>query len=350
VTQFAVASVPHWEFPRNAASIGLLVSYGREQGLADADLFRATGLDPAIVDDPTAMVAARQELQVAQNLTTLLGDRAAVALEIGTRYRISTFGMFGYACLTSPTVGSAIAFALKYYDLSYGFCLPRVSLEGGEAVVRFDIPGLTGPIARFMLERDLAAIRVVLDDMLGSRLPFTSMRLAYPKSAGPYRRIFGLAPVFNAAETEVRFDATILERPLPQANDATVELCEAQCRDIVARSRNRSGFSHEVRELLVNVGRTQRSIAEVAHELAVSERTLRRRLAEEGTSFRALVDEVQHPLACELLASGALSVDDVAIRLGYAEASSFIVAFKRWHGMTPARFARSASRPRAALA
>jgi AraC-like DNA-binding protein len=78
----------------------------------------------------------------------------------------------------------------------------------------------------------------------------------------------------------------------------------------------------------------------VARQLVMSPRTLRRRLEAEGTSYRALVDEVRQALAEEMLATGALTVEDVAIRLGYAEASSFIYAFKRWKGTTPAAYAR----------
>ena len=78
------------------------------------------------------------------------------------------------------------------------------------------------------------------------------------------------------------------------------------------------------------------AIEAVAHEMGMSTRSLRRRLVEAGTSFRALREEVVSTLAVELLETGVLTVDDVAVRLGYAEASSFIHAFKRWTGQTPA--------------
>lgn len=335
-----MSSVPHWDFPRNAASVALLVDFGLSRGVDLARLLRGAELDERTLRDPRTTVRARDELQVAQNLIDALGDAPGIGLDVGVLYRIGTFGIFGYACLTSPTIGDAIAFALRYYDLSYGFCLPSVSLDGDLAVVRFELPGLSGPIARFLLERDLAAIRTVLDDLLGGRMPFLSLELAVPRGPGRYRRIFGVTPRFDAEANVATFDASLLSRALPQANRATVAMCEAQCREIVTRHRARSGIAHQVRDQLVRVGGAPRGVADVAAALALSERTLRRRLTEEGTSYRALLEEVQHSLATEMLASGALSVDDVAVRLGYAEASSFIVAFKRWHGMTPAAFAR----------
>ncbi len=79
-------------------------------------------------------------------------------------------------------------------------------------------------------------------------------------------------------------------------------------------------------------------MAEVAAGLAMSERTLRRRLTAVGTRYQSLLDEVRQALAEEMLDTGLLSVEDVAQRLGYAEASSFIHAFRRWRGETPARY------------
>ena len=79
----------------------------------------------------------------------------------------------------------------------------------------------------------------------------------------------------------------------------------------------------------------------------MSERTLRRRLADAGTGYQALLDEVRQALAEEMLDTGVLSVEDVAQRLGYAEASSFIHAFKRWRGMTPSQYRLRRTRPAA---
>ena len=149
---------------------------------------------------------------------------------------------------------------------------------------------------------------------------------------------FGQRPRFGRPTTVATYDSAFLHRPLPQADPHTVAACEAQCRELVARRRARAGIAHEVRELLSRPGAIGVGMDHVARELAVSTRTLRRRLAESGTSFQELLDEVREVLAQELLAT--LAVEDVALRLGYAEASSFIHAFKRWKGVTPAAYAR----------
>jgi AraC-like DNA-binding protein len=123
-------------------------------------------------------------------------------------------------------------------------------------------------------------------------------------------------------------------------------MCRTQCHTLLERRRQRTGVALRVREELTSIDGAPHMIARVARRLAMSERTLRRRLAEENTTFRDLSDEVHRMLAEELLATGALSVEDVALRLGYAEATSFIAAFKRWTGTTPARHQRAVA-PRA---
>jgi AraC-like DNA-binding protein len=155
-----------------------------------------------------------------------------------------------------------------------------------------------------------------------------------------YRAVFGVMPEFGRDANMASFDASYLDRPLPLANSHAVAMCEAQCRELVSRRRARSGFAHDVRESLTRLGALSSRMPDVARQLNISTRTLRRRLEEEGTTFRALLDEVREALAEELLAAGAVPVEDVATRLGYAEASSFIHAFKRWKGVTPTAFAQ----------
>ena len=76
----------------------------------------------------------------------------------------------------------------------------------------------------------------------------------------------------------------------------------------------------------------------IASQLGMSERTLQRRLKEEGTSFQALLDRTRHYLARELLRNTRVPLTDVALQLGFSEPSTFFRAFKKWEGMTPGQF------------
>jgi AraC-like DNA-binding protein len=144
-----------------------------------------------------------------------------------------------------------------------------------------------------------------------------------------------LPTVFDVAAGQLRFPASYLTANLPRASPAALALAEELCADLVSRRRDQSPLAQQVRILLAQRLAFDPSAAGVATALALGERTLRRRLANDGTSFKRLLDDVRISLSAQLLATGTLSVTEVAQRLGYAEAASFIHAHRRWHGKTP---------------
>lgn len=111
--------------------------------------------------------------------------------------------------------------------------------------------------------------------------------------------------------------------------------------------RSDTGVTEAVRNLLVRNPGTIPDQIGVAGELFVSPRTLSRRLNEEGTSFRALLDEVRRTRAEELLTHTDMTTEQVAAHLGYAEAASFIRAFRRWKDCPPQEFRARGADPRA---
>ncbi|MBB4910932.1 AraC family transcriptional regulator [Actinophytocola algeriensis] len=339
MTRLAESAVRHWDFRRGVEGTSVLVRFGTDHGVPRRTLLAGSGLTAAQLADPSLEVEARQELRVVRNLAAALPDAGVAA---GREYHATTFGILGFAFLSSPTMGAAVAVALRYYDLSFAFSIPDVTVADGQVRLVLDDRLLPADVARFLVERDLAAIHTVIDELLPAGVPLTGLefRFAEPEVSDQYEATFGLRPRFGCPANVATFDASYLTEPLPLANAHTVAMCEAQCRDIVARRRARSGTAHEVRELLTRLGALGSPMPEVARELNLSTRTLRRRLEEEGTSFRALLDEVREALAEELLTKGAVPVEDVAVRLGYAEASSFIHAFKRWKGVTPIAYVR----------
>jgi AraC-like DNA-binding protein len=344
MAELAAPAIRDWDFPRTAAGILLMTRFGEDRGVDVVDALRGTSLAMSQLRDPALLVDARQELAVVRNLVRELGDSAEMAIELGRRYHVTTFGIFGFACISSPTLRDAMAFSLRYLDLSFTFSIPHVALDADKISMTLHDERVPEDVAAFLVLRDLAAIYTVMRDLLPD-VAFRSLefRRAGPSTVESYVDLFGFVPVFGAETNVATLDLAFLDEPLPQANEHTVAICEEQCRELVTRKRARSGISHDVRERLVRVGGVEAGMDAVAHELAMSPRTLRRRLSEAGTSYRVLVDEVRQALAEEMLATAALSVEDVAIRLGYAEASSFIYAFKRWKGITPAAFARRAS-------
>jgi AraC-like DNA-binding protein len=308
-----------WEFPRSAAGLGVLVAFAARKGIGRRTTLAGTGLTDHLLGTG-AEVTAAQELRVVRNLCRLLGHQAGV--EVGRAYDLTSFGAFGFAVLSSRTVHEAMNVALRFIDLSYTFAIPSAEVVGSEVVVTVDGSGLPADVRRFLVERDATAIHGVLGELVpggvGGRL------------------------TLHDDHALLTFDVAELDRPLPRGNPESVAVYEQLCAEVVTTRRRRSGVTQDARVLIAQKLPTGAPMSAVAADLGLSERSLRRRLEAESVSYQALLDEVRESLARELLRGRAtLAVEDLAVRLGYAGATTFIHAFRRWTGTTPAAYSRA---------
>ncbi|WP_255375942.1 AraC family transcriptional regulator [Saccharomonospora sp. CUA-673] len=336
-----------------------------ELGRSRHDILRGSGLDPAVLDDPHAHVSADQELAVVRNLVATcaagsapagaqplrdprLRDPGLLGLEAGTRYHATSYGIWGYAVTSCATVRQAVELALRYVELTHVFCIPELRTDGPLAELHCRTDDVPADVRSFLAARDVAAIATLVREQAAAELLPTAITLAAPAPPDPepYRAVLGVVPEFGDT-TRITFPHAVLDHPMPQANEHNLALCERQCREVLEARRRATATATLVRRVLTEQGPAL-GMAEVAATLSMTVRTLRRRLADEGVGFRSLVDRVRRERADQLLAGEAMTVEQVAQRLGYSEASSFIHAFTRWHGMSPREFRRrtgSARRP-----
>ncbi|MDT0498454.1 AraC family transcriptional regulator [Algiphilus sp. W345] len=336
--------MPVWTTRRSAISARQLTELAVEHGLPRREILRGTGTTEAELDDPGAEIDAAQELALVARLVECLGHVPGLGLQAGSRYRLTSYGIWGFAMMSSATLRSAIALGLRYLDLTYAFNELRVEEGGREAALVLDDHAIPQALREFLVERDAAAIHVIASELLNEPLPQLGIDLRYPGPAHAhlYEAMAGVCPHFGAADNRIRIDASILDRAPIQADAPTARLCREQC-DSLLRQRHseKSGFSARVQRLLRQHGETLPSLELAARQLRCSARTLRRRLAEQGSSYRQLVAVQRREHAERLLDCRELSVEQIAAQLGYAESASFIHAYKRWRGVTP-NAARSA--------
>lgn len=332
-----------WDLLRSTTSAAILTDLAAEHGVPPAITLAGTDIEAAALRDPEAEITASQELRLVRNLVAELGHIPGLGLEAGTRYHAATHGIWGFAVISSPTVRAALDIATRFFELSFSFAQLHKVSDGDQVTLTFDDRETPDEVRIFLAERDIAAVATVQRDLLGAVVIADRARLRLPRPAYADRlvEVTGNLPEYDADLTSITVTAEILDLPLPQANPHTAAICERQCAELVQRRHARLGIAGEVRDLLARRS-TITDQEDVARELHVSVRTLRRQLADEGTSFRELSSEVGRLLAEELLATG-LSVEEVAHRLGYSGASAFTHAFRRWHDTTPGRYARARS-------
>ncbi|WP_196054765.1 AraC family transcriptional regulator [Nocardia aurantiaca] len=329
-----------WDLVRTTSGVHVVTRLAEERGMPAGECLAGSGLPVGAAREQYSEVTARQELTVIRNLLARFGDQAGLGLEAGVRHHFSLHGPWGVALLASRTLRDAVQVALRYVELAFAFGELSFEETQGEGRLRFDDREVPEDVRAFLTERVMAGVQIIGRELYSVGVPVlrVDFRHGAPVDIARYRTVFGVEPTFDAPGNELVFDASHLDAVLPQANEWARSTCEQMCRDLLARRRTRSGVAGSVRDLLVRNPGVLPDQSAIAAELYVSPRTLSRRLNEEGTSFRALLDEVRQALSEELLDRTDMTTEQVAARLGYAEAASFIRAFRRWQGCPPQEY------------
>ncbi|MBH0780431.1 AraC family transcriptional regulator [Nocardia bovistercoris] len=328
-----------WDLRRNTSSVHDLVGLARERGISARACLAGSSVTPEAAAAASAEITARQELRVVTNLVRECGEPGLGAIA-GARTRLSAAGPWGLAMLSSPTVREMIEVARRYLDTTVVFGKLTFEESGDEARLRLDDAEAPAQVRAFLAERALAGFGPIGRDLFGAAIPMARVEFRHgaPPDTARHREIYGVTPLFDAEATVAVFDRRTVDRPLPRPSERARAACEQLCRDLLARHHARDGMAATVRDLLVREpGAIPDQIA-VATALFMSPRTLSRRLNQEGTSFRALLDEVRQTLSEVLLTHTDMTTEQLAARLGYAEAASFIRAFRRWNDCPPQEY------------
>ncbi len=329
------------EVRRPVVSAQILTRLATGHGMTLGACLKDTGIDEAALANPNTEIIASQELQLARNLVREIGHIPGIGLDAGLQYHLSAYGIFGFALLTSTCLRNTFSTAENYLDLTYAFVRFKPGIVNDKVYeLQLDDSQIPEDVRQFLFERDLAAWANVMHEIQPALLPVisASFRCKRPAYAQRYRELCSVEPRFEAADNIICFDPAHIDDPLPQSNSDMARLCVEQCRQVLEKRRVRGGIAGRVRDRLLQAPNRMTGIEEVAADLHVAVRSLRRRLEEEGTTFRALSEEVRQTLAEEFLRIPGMKIEEIAIRLGYAEPASFIHAFKRWKNVSPNAF------------
>lgn len=334
-----------WDFRRGVATARVLCQLGLDHGLSLDQVLHDSGLSSAQVNDPQGDVDAQQEIQIIRNLVTGLPSQPTLGIEAGCRYHVTTYGLWGYAVLSSPTLGMGISMASRMLNQTFSLTTNEVEQLGEQIRVTYHSDHLPPDVRQFIMDRDRAAVVTLQREILGHPLPYQAvlMRRAEPSAeiAQAYAKLFGVRPQFGQPHDRSLFAAALMHQPLPQADPHTAALCEQMCKKLVDARTRRTGVAERVRDRILRTPGQIPDMEAIAEEMRITSRTLRRHLTAEGTSFRSLLEEVRSTLAEELMAKAALTHSEIAERLGYADVTTFIEAFRRWKGMPPSEFRKA---------
>jgi AraC-like DNA-binding protein len=321
--------------------LGALAAELAAEGISVRDLFARSGVDASQLEDAHARISHRQRLALYRNARRL-AKRSDIGLLAGARQRISDYGIYGYAMVSSRTFGDALLFSLDHITMA-GPAVRQISfrIEGGTtAILRSHGLDTLGDLLPFAAEFWRSSMTALFSRVLEA--PFPSKRMVFPFPAPVhwrnYERMFDCPIDFDADRMEWHFDATVLDLPCPNANPITAKICQQVCEVVLTERPDDSDLVRKIRTACLNSPNRFPVAADIASELGLSLRTFHRRLADEGLSYQSIVDGMRRSLATELLENTHLSIDQVAERVGFADATSFRKAFKKWTNRSPTDF------------
>ncbi len=314
----------------------------RGLGLDPAALMARAGIDPRLLDDP------RNEIEIAQlgrlfALAVAASGCGHVGLLVGAGAPPDSLGLFGLLLSHAPDVGSALRRLTYHVHLRDRGAVVPLLVSNGIAILGYEIyqPIVEG--ADQVCDGSLALGVNIMRGLCGAEWRPAEVQFAHrrPADVAPFQRVFGAPLRFDSDRSALIFPAGVLDRPIGESDpemfhtvmDTIAASESARDDDLVADLR---------RILRVALITGKGSVGDVAEQLSLHRRTLNRRLRARGTTLRALVESMRFLVSRQLIENTRMPLTDIATTLGYADASAFTRAFRRWTGRPPSRWVRHA--------
>jgi AraC-like DNA-binding protein len=300
-------------------------------------ILKTAGLTRRQVTNPDAKIPFHKHAALLTLAAEAMGD-PYFTLHLSLQVHPRQAGVLGYILLNSSTLGDALRNLQRYH---------HVLSDGWE--LEFEIDEVTAVLRARMVDPLVEDERQVAEGVtslflktceLITQTETTPVRVEFrhdkPAHAQVIRERFGCPIRYGQDGVALVFRRAFLDYPVETADDELLKILKRHCRQILGTRPKANSFIFEVQKLITDrLMAGQPKIDTVARELGMSSRTLTRRLADDGVTYKALLDEVRRKLALQYMKDRRISPKQVAYLLGYSEVPAFYHAFRRWTGSSP---------------
>ncbi|MCU1718018.1 AraC family transcriptional regulator [Pseudomonas sp. 5P_3.1_Bac2] len=323
-----------------------LLDYLARQGLEPSALLAQVQLAPQLLSQRDQRIAASTYLQLL-GLGVQVSDDQFLGLHLGEAVRPGYYGVLGYLVMSCATLADALHRQARYAALVGN--LGRIDLA--DEPPRPD----TEPLVvhswwpqhrqqqRQLSEETLAGWLTFGRWVTGLDVAPTEVRFqhAAPADLREYQRIFRCPVLFEQADNALVFPKRLLSTPLGQADAQVRLMLDAYADRLLGEIQQGQTVLDRARlELSRQLPEAGADLQQIAERLALSPRTLQRRLREAGLSFNQLVDQTRQQLVLHYLRDPALDLVEIAFLVGFSEPGSLARAFRRWTGQSPGEYRR----------
>jgi AraC-like DNA-binding protein len=324
-----------------AAATGLIETIEAAGGTVDR-ILRSVGLVRSIFSDAERFLASSDFAQILEEAARATGDDC-FGLHFGERYNPKNIGPLIYVVLNSPTIAAGFENIARYLKLHNEAATVALVIEGKWAYARHLLVKLAVETPRQHNEYSMAVALNTLRLMVGSLWAPVEVQFAHaaPRQTSEHLRVFGAPVSFGCATNSFVMEREFLERSVPAADERLYPILRRYLDGVLKEMPRDDDLLTSVRRA---VGESMRDgepkLTLVAKRLAMSPRTLQRRLKESGVDFKGLVEDTRRRFSLSYLRDRRNTLTEIAYLLGYSEVSAFNRAFRRWTGSTPAAYRR----------
>ncbi|MFE8071914.1 AraC family transcriptional regulator [Marinobacteraceae bacterium S3BR75-40.1] len=323
----------------------------KNTGIDTDEVFRRLGIDQSYLESTQLRTPHSAQVYFWQVLEDMTGD-PDIGLHLGQKLPVYKGQVLEYLFLSSPNFGEGLRRALNYQRLLSDAANSDFVRDGDECYIVLNAASEETRHLSHLHEAFVQGLMTFFRSVTDGR--FRPLKITFEHDKPPHRadeaeEVLGCPVEYGAEENRLYFSSEVLDYPSPHAEPELLALHERYASEQVARLEKKDivGYVERVIAELLDSGEV--TLEAVAARLDMKPRTLRTRLTEAESSFNQVLADFRYRLARQLLATTDESIDEIVYLTGFSEPSTFYRAFKRWSGMTPIEYRKTAAMDMPAL-
>jgi AraC-like DNA-binding protein len=309
-------------------------------------LLKAVGLDRDALRDPHLRIPYADMMMLSELASRMTKD-AAFGLHVGEHVEQNSYGIVGYSVVSSATLGEALRSLERYLPIWTNGGTFKLDVEPTVVHFRWNYSNGSLPEPRHDVEMTMAA--VARFNRLSEGAPWTPREVWFahpkPKEVSEHARIFRAPVRFGMPVTSLLLDGPLLNLPMRGANSVAHQVLTAAADELLAMDPQKTNLTQSVLSFIrQRLSGGDFSLHEASRHLGLSRRTLQRRLRQESSSHRLLVEQARRDLSRCLLLGSHVTATEAAYALGFSDPTAFHHAFQRWHGLPPQAYRSTETR------
>jgi AraC-like DNA-binding protein len=325
----------------SASYLGFIVEQLPETLQNDPRLYAAAEIKPEDINVAGIRIPFDNYRRFISAAIKVAGDESII-LRATANYRIALHGPITLAFLSSANALEGLKILREFISLSMPYCVFTITQYDGVCNLEVELDRRSGEEYRVMIESILVCIQGLLKEVLSEKIHWATVEVDYPapEYVDIYAEFYHCPVRFNANKTRIKFPLEKLLEPIGSANEAIRAMAQRACRQQLKdyKSQSLNSWRKRVRTVIDENAVQRMTLSQVAGILNVSPRTLQRHLSDEDVTFQVIQDERARDLAEIYLGFEKISVEKVALLLGYSSTANLRRSFRRWFGVTPQQY------------